>query len=147
MTMKYGHAFFFVLATAALFVHPARADDELNLGLKEAPPIILALAKEWFQRCRSGHIDRTQLDVRVNHELTGEMVRKFSEKLKPFGKPLKFVYFGSNKFQYAIGYNFVIEFENGRVIELIAFDPDGKIAGIDFQTFVRDGSSGKLTQD
>ena len=145
--MKYGHALFLALATAALFVHPARADDELNLGLKEAPPRILALAKEWFQRCKSGHIDRTQLDVRVNRELTDEMVRKFSETLKPFGKPQKFVYFGSNKVQYAIGYNFLIEFKNGRVIELIAFDPDGKIAGIDFHMFFPDGSSGKSIQD
>jgi hypothetical protein len=145
--MKYGLALFLVLATAALFAHPARADDALNLGLKEAPPRILALAKEWFRRYQSGHIDRTQLDVRVNRELTDEMVRKFSEKLKPFGKPLKFVYLDSNKFQYAIGYNFVIEFKNGRVIERIAFDPDGKIAGIDFQTFVPAGSSGKSVRD
>lgn len=126
------------VVTCSLLYVPARAADPAIQTSITISPKILALAKQWFFDFRSGKIDRSKLDVRVNRELTDELIRKESATLKTFGKPIKFVFFGSNEVQYAVGYNFGIEFKNGRVIELIAFDPDGKIAGIDFQTFVSD---------
>lgn len=61
------------------------------------------------------------------------MIEDESARLKSFGTPLRFVYLGSNKVQYTTGYNFVIIFRAAKVVEAIAFDDDGKIAGIDFQ--------------
>lgn len=94
-----------------------------------------ARAKEWFFRFQRGKIDRSQLDARVNRDLTAGFIRRESGLLRPFGNPIKFVYLGSHKVDYAVGYNFGIVFDRGEIVESIAFDADGKIAGVDFRIF------------
>lgn len=99
---------------------------------------IVAAAKEWFHRFQIGDIDRSQLNAEVNQQVTAEGVRKEKATLKAFGKPISFRFIGSAPIKGAIGYYFDIEFSVGRVVEAIAYDADGKIAGIDFQTYVPD---------
>lgn len=100
-------------------------------------PKIVSKAKEWFYRFQNAEIDRAQLDDAINAELTDEMVRKEASTLKAFGKPSSFKFIRTYAISGTMGYDFLLQFDNGRIVEMIAFDPDGKIAGIDFQTFVR----------
>lgn len=99
-------------------------------------PQIAALAKEWFHRFQDGKIDRAQLDEQSNRQLTDDMVRQESETLKAFGEPTDFRFVGTEQIANLTGYVFGIRFKRGVVVEHIAFRPNGKIAGIDFQTFV-----------
>ena len=124
-------------ASLALLIVGAFPDLQACAGGNRAaaPRRVFALAKSYFYQFRSGRVDRALFDSAVNLELTNEMVAGQAEMLRPFGKPEKFVYLGSEKVQYATGYNFQIRFRKGRVLEQIAFDYDGKIAGIKFETF------------
>lgn len=112
--------------------HASAAPGSVNAAIE-------ARALEWFYRFQSGNIDRSQLDARSNRELTASMIAQESATLKPFGKPTHFVFVTSARVQGAIGYTFGLSFPRGRIIEEIAFDPDGKIAGVDFMTFVPSG--------
>lgn len=98
--------------------------------------VILALAKEWFHRFQTGNIDHSQLDQRINKELTQAMIRKEETTLKAYGTPISFVYVRSEPIDGAKGYYFLLDFKFGRIVEAVALHPDGKIAGIDFATFV-----------
>lgn len=80
------------------------------------------------------HDDRSQIDVRVNNGLTQAMIDSEEKTLAPLGKPSKWLYFGS-PIEYAKGYMFGIQLPHNRVIERIAFDADGKIAGVQFQVY------------
>jgi hypothetical protein len=100
-------------------------------------PQIEAKAKEWFFRFQRGDIDRAQLNAQVNAALTTEMIRAESAKLRPLGAPASFAFVSSEPVHGVMGYDFLLDFGNTRIIESIAFDSDGKIAGIDFRTFVR----------
>jgi hypothetical protein len=100
-------------------------------------PHIEAKAKEWFFRFQRGDIDRAQLNEQVNATLTTEMIRAESAKLRPLGAPASFAFVSSEPVHGAMGYDFLLDFGRTRIVESIAFDSDGKIAGIDFQTFVR----------
>jgi hypothetical protein len=102
-------------------------------------PRIVATAKEWFHRFQTGHIDRSQLDAKVNAELTSTMIEQEGAKLRQFGAPSSFRFIRTYAISGAVGYDFLLQFSAGRIVEMIAFDPDGKIAGIDFMTFVKDG--------
>jgi hypothetical protein len=105
-------------------------------GMDGVDPKIGAAAKEWFHRFQTGNIDRSQLDAEVNRELTDASIKKEEATLKPFGEPTGFEFIGSQQIKGADGYVFLITFRAGRIAEAIAFDKQGKIAGIDFQTFV-----------
>ena len=98
---------------------------------------MLALGKEWFHRFLSDRIDRSQLDPLTNGQLTDDLVQRESKRLKALGPPVKFEYLGSQEIQYATGYSFKILFRSAMVIESIAMDRDGKIAGFNWRTFVR----------
>ena len=100
-----------------------------------ANPSILAIAKELFSQFRNGHLDRSQFDVRTNRDLTDDKVRHASALLQPFSHPTKFLFLGAGKWQYAIGYSFLITFPNGEVSEFIDIDADGKIGGVTFRAF------------
>ena len=124
-----------IIAVLAMASACSVADSEVP-GPHSVPSVITECAKEWFYRFQNGAIDRSQLDARVNNELTDEMISSESAALRAFGHTTGFLYLGDQRVQYAVGYNFEIIFPKGRIIEEIAFDADGKIAGIDFQTFV-----------
>lgn len=100
------------------------------------PPQIAAVAQEWFHRFQDGKVDRTQFDEQSSRELTDDMIRQESVTLKAFGDPVEFRFLGTEEVQHVTGYVFGIRFKNGIIVEHIAFHPNGKIAGIDFQTFV-----------
>ena len=104
-------------------------------------PKVMTAAKEWFHRFQTGNIDRSQLNAECNGELTASLIKKEEATLKPFGEPTGFEFIGSQQIKGADGYVFLIAFHAGRVAEAIAFDKQGKIAGIDFQTFVPNASS------
>lgn len=99
-------------------------------------PAILALAEEWFHRFQTGNIDRSQLDAASNMELTAEAIRQQEAALSSLGKPVAFRYLGVDEVQGDKAYHFLITF-NGpdRILESIALDESGKIAGIDFATY------------
>lgn len=98
----------------------------------------MAAAKEWFHRFQTGDVDRSQLNAEVNQQVTAEGVRKEEATLKAFGEPLRFRFLSSGPIKGAMGYYFLIGFRAGKIVEALAYDVDGKIAGIDFQTFVVD---------
>jgi hypothetical protein len=95
----------------------------------------LVMAKEWLSAFQNGHIKRFELEPSVDRELTDEMVHRESIVLRQYGQPVTFTFLGSNPVQQATGYTFGITCTNGKIIESIALDRHGKIAGIDFQTF------------
>lgn len=101
-------------------------------------PRIVATAKEWFHRFQTGQIDRSQLDTTVNGELTSAMIEQEGAKLRQFGTPSSFRFIRTYAISGAVGYDFLLQFSAGRIVEMIAFDPGGKIAGIDFMTSVKD---------
>lgn len=102
-------------------------------------PRVVAKAKEWFHRFQTGDIDRSQLNLQVNEELTPKLISQEAATLKPLGSPLAFVFVRSEPTGGAIGYDFAIAFKAARVAESIAFDNAGKIAGIDFRVFLPSG--------
>ncbi|MGA9419088.1 MAG: hypothetical protein WBV40_08045 [Candidatus Cybelea sp.] len=102
-------------------------------------PRITARAKEWFHRFQGGQIDRSQLDAKMNAELTNTMIEQETARLRQVGAPSSFRFIRTYAINGVIGYDFLLQFGAARIVEMIAFDPDGKIAGIDFMTFVRDG--------
>ena len=102
-------------------------------------PRVVAKAREWFHRFQIGAIDRSQLNLQVNEELTPKLIRQEATTLKPLGRPLAFVFVRSEPIGGAIGYDFAIAFKAARVAESIAFDNSGKIAGIDFRVFLPSG--------
>ncbi|HEY4432905.1 MAG TPA: hypothetical protein VGM99_00765 [Candidatus Cybelea sp.] len=99
-------------------------------------PQVLSLAKEWFRRFQIGDIDRTQLSDTVNKQLTLTMIRREAAQLKPLGDPLSVTFIRSYPISGMLGYDFQLQFKSVRIIEMIAFDGSGKIAGIDFLTLV-----------
>lgn len=101
-------------------------------------PRIVAKAEEWFHRFQTGNIDRSQLDARVNAQLTDEMIQQEAATLSRFGSSSSFQFIRTYAISGETAYDFLLQFSAGRIVEMIAFDADGKIAGIDFQTFVPD---------
>lgn len=100
-------------------------------------PRVVARAREWFHRFRAADIDRSQLSSEANAELTDAMVRHESAILKAFGEATSFSFLRTYPIAGEIGYDFLWQFKSGRIVEMIAFDNDGKIGGIDFETFVK----------
>jgi len=114
----------------------AGTDRSPPVPIPSADPHVLAIAKEWFFRFQRGDIDRSQLDMASNLQLTDAAIKQEEATLKAFGTPRGFRYLGSQPVQGDISYGFLILFDAGRIVESIAFDGKGKIAGIDFQTYV-----------
>lgn len=109
-----------------------------GLAAKSEPQDVsraMSLAKEWLSRFQTGNIDRLQLEPSVSHELTDAVVRREQKILKPFGRATAIKFLGSDHVDHATGYTFGITFASGKVVESIALDREGKIAGINFQTF------------
>ncbi|HET9392664.1 MAG TPA: hypothetical protein VFO29_03935 [Candidatus Rubrimentiphilum sp.] len=123
-----------LVTVGAMQSAPAPSNDTPT-SLPSADPKILMKAQEWFYRFQTGKIDRSQLDVRTNNGLTQQMVAGEEKTLQALGRPSKWLYFGSQPVQYAVGYEFGIQFKHARVLEHIAFDADGKIAGLQFQVY------------
>ena len=103
-------------------------------------PKIVAKAKEWFHRFQTGQIDRSQLNTQVNLQLTSAMIQQEATTLTRFGNPTSFQFLRTYEISGATAYDFLLEFGAGRIVEMIAFGADGKIAGIDFQTFIKTSS-------
>ena len=123
----------------ALTSAPVVASPSVSPSPSPAPDVsrtILPIAKEWFFRFQTGNVDRSRLDAATNGELTDAMIHSEAATLAAYGRPTAFVFLGTEPVQGLTGYVFGITFRTARVIEHIAFDPDGKIAGIDFQAFV-----------
>ncbi len=120
------------MAALLALAHPSPAAASARPAV---PPHILATAKEWFFRFQSGEIDRGQLDDRVNAELTAASVTKERATLRAYGAPTGFTFIGTERVPGAIGYDFLIGFRSGKVVEALAFDPAGTIVGIAFRTY------------
>jgi hypothetical protein len=109
-------------------------------GFKTVDPQIVAKAKEWFARFQTGRLDRSQLDAQVNAELSDEVFEHEGAILRRYGAPSSFTFIRMYPIGGTVGYDFLLQFKDARIVEMIAFDPDGKLAGIDFATFVKSGS-------
>lgn len=128
-----------LILVACLSSIEARSTPQHALGPATPVPAdqkILSMAREWFFRFQTGHIDRSQLDSKTNAQLTDAMIDHEAAILRRLGQPTQFIYLGTEQAGVLTGYVFAIRFDAGRVIEHIAFDSEGKIAGIDFQTFI-----------
>lgn len=101
-----------------------------------APPGIEDLAKSYFYEFQHGTVDRSRLDHATNQELTAAAIHQEARRLQALGKPVSFAYLGSQPIQSTTGYNFWIVFPRTRVVESIAIDASGKVAGIDFRILV-----------
>ncbi|MFY9630429.1 MAG: hypothetical protein WAJ94_02330 [Candidatus Cybelea sp.] len=121
---------------AAASPRPQQTSEARPPESSSVDPQILALAKEWFRRFQIGDIDRTQLSDSVNKQLTLAMIRREAEQLKPLGNPSSVTFIRSYPISGLLGYDFQLQFKSVRIIEMIAFDGSGKIAGIDFLTLV-----------
>ncbi|GAC1391200.1 MAG: hypothetical protein NVSMB31_08490 [Vulcanimicrobiaceae bacterium] len=96
-------------------------------------------AKDWLSRFSSGSIDRTKFTQQVDAQLTAERLAEAQTLLQPLGKPTHFLFIRSEEIEGATGYDFLVTFSGStRVVESIAFDKFGKLAGINFQTLVRE---------
>jgi hypothetical protein len=100
-------------------------------------PRIVAKAKELFHSFQTGQVDRSQFDAASQAQLSDAMIEREAKTLQPFGNPSSFQFLRTYAIANTIGYDFLLEFSAGRIVEMIAFDPDGKIAGIDFMTFTK----------
>ena len=119
----------------AVIAHDKPASTPTAAAGIAVDPSILALAKEWFYRFQSGHIDRSQFERKLNDELTPAIVENEAAKLKTYRKPVSFRFVRTYPIHMATGYDFVLDFRSGQIIEAIAMYPDHKIAGIDFMDF------------
>jgi hypothetical protein len=113
-------------------LHPTQAAAS---AAPTVAPHILASAKEWFFRFQSGEIDRGQLDDQLNTELTTASVTKERATLRGYGTPTEFAFIGTERVPGATGYDFLISFRSGKVVEALAFDRAGTIVGIAFRTY------------
>ena len=105
------------------------------LALPIANARITAKAKEWFRRLQTGEIDRSQLDARLNAQLTDDIVQRETKALTPLGDPASFVFVRTYALDEALEYDFLLQFKAARLVELISFDPTGKIAGLGLEPF------------
>jgi hypothetical protein len=132
-----------MIATAAMLSPAGAAASGIPIStssVQSVDPNVKAKAREWYHRFQMGNIDRSQLSRECNRGLTSQFALREMSLLKPLGKPIDFVFMNAEPVGGAMGYNFIVLLPRGRVVESIAFEPSGKIAGINFQTFVRDGS-------
>lgn len=129
-----------LLASVALFApHASASPASINSTQQAHPsidPRIEALAKEWLRRFQTANIDRQQLNAEVSASLTPTAVARESAKLKPLGAPTSFHFVSTEPVGYAVGYDFMVSFKTAKVLESLALDASGKIAGIDFRIFV-----------
>ena len=130
------------VALVAAMISPAAAigstaQQPAPMALTEPSETIVSQAKEWFHRFQAGDIDRSQLDARMNSELTQRMITDESGKLKPLGDPASFTFLRTHPVVDSMGYDFMLDFGNERILETLAYDAEGKIAGIAFMMFVR----------
>jgi opacity protein-like surface antigen len=116
-------------ASAAAVAQPS--DGPVSLPIADSH--ITAKAKEWFHRLQTGEIDRSQLDAQVNSQLTADVIRDETKALTSLGDPTSFDYVRTYPLGRALEYDFMLQFKAGRVVELISFDADGKIAGLGFE--------------
>jgi len=126
------------MTCAALFSPQRGVTDEpsTNVRVSElSKPAIVTAAKEWFFAFRSGNVDRSKLSGTVNYELSQAMMRAEMNTLRSLGKPTSFTYLRVEPFGGLAGYEVVVSFARTerQVIEGIAFDADGQLAGIDFE--------------
>ncbi len=112
---------------------PAAATAGATVSLPVADARVTAKAKEWFHRLQTGEIDRSQLDAQVNSQLTENVIHHETETLTPLGEPISFAFVRTYPVGGALEYDFMVGFKAAKVIELISFDADGKIAGLGFE--------------
>jgi hypothetical protein len=126
------------LITQTALAHIGESAPSAYSSTRSVDPRVEALARQWFVRFQTGDIDRSQLDQRVNEQLTSTMIKREEKTLRVYGAPLSFVFVESEHIKAMTGYYFVLNFRSGRIVEGIVLNPDHSIAGIDFMTFVPD---------
>ncbi len=137
MRYLFGVALMIALLMTPLAISNA-ATNEMGRTQIATISLVQAIAREWFYRFRDGNIDRSQLDVATNGELSEPSMEKESGVLKSFGALQSMSFLDSGiVIGDVVGYDFRLHFASGMIIESIAFDPDGKIAGIDFRPYYR----------
>lgn len=129
-----------LLAVSLLAAAPQKVPPP---SVPEVDPKIVTLAREWLHRFQVGNIDRSQLNDAVALELTDAMVAQEETVLRPLGQPVTFKFIRSQPMgAVAIGYDFIVTFKSEKkIIESLALDDRGKIAGIDFRVYVPTPSS------
>jgi hypothetical protein len=91
-------------------------------------------AKTWFNDFVASKISEpSSLSVNVRAQLTPDVLKNESVRLRQLGTPINFSFLGSGPIQGSMGYYVMIQFKSARVIEALAYDGSEKITGIDFQ--------------
>lgn len=112
--------------TTAFAATPAATPDETAL---------LAKAKEWYFRIKTGNVDKSQLTEQLQKELTPALLKQEAAALKDFGTPTSIDLLQTDSIMGDASYTFGLGFDNGRVVESMAFDDTGKITAISIQIF------------
>lgn len=121
------------LLAALLAALPAAALAQSALPQAPPPnPAVRMLAIAWFGRFQAAQIDRSQLTGELNGKLTDDVVAQMSSQLKPFGDPASITYLGGRVVDGDDVYAYLLNFKSGKVQELMAIDPAGKINGLVF---------------
>jgi hypothetical protein len=95
---------------------------------------VMQQAKIWLQYFQQGKVENPQaLSAEVRSQLTEQVLKSESLRLRRLGKPLSFSYLGSEPIKGMTGYYVLVQFASARVVEALAFDRLYKIAGIDFK--------------
>ncbi len=84
---------------------------------------------DWLRRFQTGDIDRTQLTVAFNAQLTPEAVKLTKEKLSELGRIVGST-FRSQSYSHGMhGYQFDVEFARAKYVYLFDIDSQGNVAG------------------
>jgi hypothetical protein len=130
-----------MLAVAIFTCGGAKALESSPTG-PQAEGSVERLALDWFERMRTGKIDRTRLTVEYNNQLTDAAVQEMAEFLKqyeygaaPLGAQVLLKRSGGQQTFYIVK----IVFPRGDAASLMfGFDADGKISGINLMSMAGD---------
>lgn len=93
---------------------------------------VQADAEQSFRWAQSGHFDRSKLTVQANELLTSSLARGVAKHLQAMGKPKSFTLMGSETLPKTTDYTFLVRFAHSRLNWFVAYDRQGKLAGILF---------------
>jgi hypothetical protein len=99
-----------------------------------ADPAVTTRAKDILHQAQTGQFDRSQLDDKLNADLTDAVAKNIASQMAPLGDPTSFTL---TVFASQDGYNvylYKVVFKNTTINEQLVIDPKtGKIAGLFFR--------------
>jgi len=131
-----GFFFAYQVAADARFISDVQLHGKLIAAAGYKETWAIEQAEKWFRYFQAGRVDDlAALSPEVRRQLTPDVLRRESQRLRKLGRPLRFSYAGADPAKGYTGFYVLIEFKTGRIIEALAYDAKGRITGIDFKEF------------